>query len=242
MSDPLVEIAAVVKDYGGSRALRLNALRLDRGDRLTLSGFEAGAAETLIHLITGAALPDEGDVRIAGTSTRSIATDTAWLSSLDRFGLVTERAVLIEKLTVADNLALPLTLSIDPIPDSVRPQVEQLAGEVDLPRDRLTAVVERLTPVERARLHLARAIATAPAVLLFEHGTAALDAAAASSLGATLRRVADARGLAWIAFTDDERFAKAAGGRRLRLDVRSGKLVEEGLLKRLFRSHVIVSL
>jgi len=234
VSDPLVEMASIVKNYGGSRPLRLNALRIDRGDRLTLSGFDAGAAETLIHMITGAALADEGEVRIAGASTRSIATDAAWLSSLDRFGLVTERAVLIEKLTVADNLALPLTLSIDPIPDSVRPQVEQLAAEVDLPLDRLTAVVEGLTPADRARLHLARAIATNPEVLLFEHGTAALDAPAAMSLGATLKRVADARELAWIIFTDDERFAKAAGGKRLRLDVQSGKLVEDGLLKRLF--------
>ena len=93
MSFPLVEITSLVKDYGGPQPLRLNLLRLDRGERYTLAGFDAGAAETLIHLITGAALPDEGDVRIAGTSTRAIATDTAWLSSLDRFGLVTERAV-----------------------------------------------------------------------------------------------------------------------------------------------------
>ena len=234
MNAPLIEIASVVKAYGGPQPLRLSEFRLDRGDRVTLTGFDAGAAETLIHLITGAALPDEGDVRIEGTSTRGIATDTAWLSSLDRFGLVTERAVLIEKLTVADNLALPLTLSIDPVPDSVRPQVEQLARNVELPLDRLTVVVEKLTPAERARLHLARAIATNPAVLLFEHGTTALDGAAAASLGATLKRIADARGLAWIVFSEDERFARAAGGKRLRLDSASGKLLETGLLKRLF--------
>lgn len=235
MSFPLVEIAAVVKSYGGPQPLRLNVLRLDRGDRYTLAGFDAGAAETLIHLITGAALPDEGDVRIAGTSTRDIATDTEWLSSLDRFGLVTERAVLIDKLTLADNLALPLTLAIDPIPDSIRPHVEQLATDVGLTRDRLAAVVETLAPAERARLHLARAIATSPAVLLFEHSTSALDAAASASLGVTLRQVADARGLGWIVFTEDERFARAAGGKRLRLDAAAGKLLEMGLLKRLFK-------
>jgi ABC-type lipoprotein export system ATPase subunit len=234
MSFPLVEITSVVKSYGGTQPLRMDVLRLNRGERLTLAGFDAGAAETLIHLITGAALPDEGDVKIAGTSTRGITTDTAWLSSLDRFGLVTERAVLIEKLTLADNLALPLTLSIDPIPESIRPQVEQIATDVDLPRDRLTALVETLTPAERARLHLARAIATNPAVLLFEHSTRALDAAASAALGATLKQVADARGLAWIVFTDDERFARAAGGKRRRLDVGTGKLVEASLLRRLF--------
>jgi ABC-type lipoprotein export system ATPase subunit len=234
MSAPLVQIAAIVKSYGGPRPLRVVALEIDRGERVTLAGFDAGAAETLVHLITGAALPDEGDVRIAGTSTRDITTDTDWLSTLDRFGLVTERAVLIGKLTLADNLALPLTLSIDPIPDSVRPQIEQLAREVELPPARLPAIVETLTPDERARLHLARALATNPAVLLFEHSTAALDAASAAALGVTLRRLADARGLGWMVLTDDERFARAAGGKRLRLDAGTGKLVEPTLLKRLF--------
>ena len=175
-------------------------------------------------------------MRVAGTSTRGIATDTAWLSSLDRFGLVTERAVLIEKLTLADNLALPLTLLIDPIPDSIRPQVEQLATDVELPLARLTAIVNTLEPAERVRLHLARAIATNPAVLLFEHPTASLNSAATASLGVTLKRVADARGLAWILFTDDDRFARAAGGQRLRLEPVSGKLLEAGRSRRVFRS------
>jgi ABC-type polar amino acid transport system ATPase subunit len=71
-------------------------------------------------------------------------------------------------------------------------------------------------------------------VLLFEHSTRALDAAASAALGATLKQVADARGLAWIVFTDDERFARAAGGKRRRLDVGTGKLVEASLLRRLF--------
>ena len=233
MSRWLVEIASVVKDYAGGQPLRVTALRVDRGDRLTLAGFDAGAAETLIHLITGAALPDEGDVRIAGASTREIATDTAWLSSLDRFGLVTARAVLLDTLTLADNLALPLTVSIDPVPDEVRPRIEELADAVGLGRDRLPAPVQSLSPVERVRLHLARALASDPALLLLEHATAGLDAASSASIGATLRQVADARRLGWIALSDDDAFARAAGGKRLRLES-SGALREAGWWRGVF--------
>jgi ABC-type lipoprotein export system ATPase subunit len=224
MSHPLIEITSVVKDYGGGQPLRVAALRVDRGDRYTLRGFDTAAAEALIHLITGAALPDEGDVRIAGVSTREITTDTAWLDSLDRFGLVTERAVLLERLTVADNLALPMTLSIDPIPDRVRPKIERLADEVGLARERLGDATETLSPAERVRLHLARAIASDPALLLFEHPTAGLDAEAAAAIGATLPRLADARRLGWLIVTGDGRFARAAGGRHLRLHAKTGEL------------------
>jgi len=231
MSPPLVELVSVVKEYAGSQPLRVRTLRVDRGDRYTLTGLGAGAAETLMHLITGAALPDDGDVRIAGVSTRDITTDTSWLASLDRFGLVTHRAVLLERLTLADNLALPLTLSIDPIPDSLRPRVEKLADEVGLARDRLSARAETLTPVERVRLHIARAIAGDPALLLFEHTTAALDPDAASSLGITLRRLADARGLGWIVTSDDARFVRAAGGKKGAL-LPTGELREPGFWRK----------
>lgn len=219
MSDhPLVEIHAVVKAHAGPRPLRVQSLRVGAGERYTLTGFDAAASETLVHLITGAALPDEGDVRVAGTSTRDIATDTAWLESLDRFGLVTERAVLLEKLTIADNLALPITLAIDPIPESVRPEVERLAGEVGLGPDRIGVGVDTLSPADRARLHLGRAIAADPSLLLIEYPTAKLDAPTVTALGETIARVAIGRDLAWILVTEDERFAKAAGGTRLRLD------------------------
>jgi hypothetical protein len=38
MSFPLVEIASVVKNYGGTQPLRVDVLRLDRGERFTLAG------------------------------------------------------------------------------------------------------------------------------------------------------------------------------------------------------------
>lgn len=234
MSDqPLVEIEAVVKAHSGPRPLRVQRLRVEAGERYTLTGFDAVLAETLVHLITGAALPDEGDVRVAGTSTRDISTDTAWLESLDQFGLVTERAVLLEKLTIADNLALPITLAIDPIPESVRPEVERLADEVGLGRDRAGVGVDALSAADRARLHLGRAIAADPSLLLVEYPTAPLDARTVAALGETIARVAAARGLAWIVLTDDERFASALGGTRLALRS-SGELAPPGWWRRTF--------
>ncbi len=110
---------------------------MGRSDRLALSGFDAAPPRLFVHLVTGAALPDEGDVSVDGHNTRDIATDTEWLASLDRFGIVTERAVLIDALPIAANLALPLTLAIDPMPEDVRASVEALAARVGLRAERL---------------------------------------------------------------------------------------------------------
>jgi len=185
-------------------------------------------------------LPESGEVRVAGRSTRDIPSDTDWLASLDRFGLVTARAVLLDQLTARANLALPLTLSIDPIPAPVRTEVDLLGEDVGLGADRLDARASDLTPGERVRLHLARALALRPRILLLEHPTVDVtEAAEAEALGAMVGRLAAARGFGWVALTDDQRFARSSRARLLRLDAATGRLSPlagsgRGLLARLF--------
>jgi ABC-type lipoprotein export system ATPase subunit len=224
-SAPILDVTNLAKHYAGPQPLRVAHLTVRAGDRLTLSGLDAGAAEMFMHLVTGAAVPDEGAVIVGGRDTRAIATDTEWLSSLDRFGIVTDRAVLLDKMSIAANLALPLTVAIDPLADSVRAQVEGLAREVGIAPDRLDQQAASLSADERVRIHLARALAPGPRLLLLEHPTARLaDAAASADLGKALRRAADSRGIGWIALTEDRAFARAAGAPRLRLDPATGQL------------------
>jgi ABC-type methionine transport system ATPase subunit len=218
----LIDITGVRKHYGGLRPLRINALQLQPSERVTLRGLDAQAAEMLSLLITGAAVADEGTIVVAGRDTRDIATDTEWLVSLDLFGLVTSRAVLLDTLTLEANLALPFTLSIDPIPEEVRRAVAALADEVGLGRERLSASVHSLSAADRVRVHLARALAVSPQVLIVEHVTAALEPADATSLGQTLVNIADDRNLAWIAISEDEAFVQALGGTVLALEPGSG--------------------
>lgn len=220
----LIDVTGVRKHYGGLRPLRLNAWHLAPGERVTLRGLDAQAAEMLSLLLTGAALPDEGTITIAGRATREISTDVDWLASLDVFGLVTTRAVLLETLTIEANLALPFTLSLDPLPEDVRRAVADLADEVGLGRERLAAGVQSLTRAERVRVHLARALAPTPQVLILEHPTATLTPDDALAFGAHLAGIADDRGLAWLAITEDEAFAAGLGSPVLRLDAATGAL------------------
>jgi predicted ABC-type transport system involved in lysophospholipase L1 biosynthesis ATPase subunit len=224
---PLIELIGVRKNYAGLRPLRLERLIVGSRDRLALTGFDREAAEAFVHLVTGASLPDEGDVRIDGKDTREIATDTEWLASLDRFGIVTDRAVLVDKLPIASNLALPLTLTIDPMTAETRQQVERLANDAGLPVSRLDAAASTLTPDERVRVHLARSLAMNPSLLILEHPTGKLeDRAHSRAFGATLQAVAEKRAIGWIALTADEAFVRASGGASLRLNAATGELVE----------------
>lgn len=221
-SVPIIHIAGLRKQFGGLRPLRINALSVSAGERVTLHGLDAEAAEMLMLLVTGASVPDEGVVRIAGRDTRDIRTDTEWLASLDLFGMVTGRAALMDSVTLDANMALPFTLSIDPIPPDVRQAVEALATEVGLSAELLPVPVQTLGDAQRARVHLARALAMNPQMLLLEHPTARLDPDEAAAFGRDLSRIGERRALAWLALSEDEAFAGEAGGQRRWLAPASG--------------------
>ena len=223
--EPIIHMAALSKAYQALRPLRVAALSISRRDRIVLSGFDEMAAEMFVYLVTGAALPDEGHVRVGGRDTRDIATGTEWLSSLDRFGIVTHRAVLLEGLSVAANLALPLTLSIDPMADDVRARVTRDAIEAGLALERLDGPVGALSADDRLRVHLVRAAAVGPELIMLEHPTRQLDQAAQSAaFGETLQALSASRGFGWVAISEDEAFARASGGTRLRLDPATGRI------------------
>ena len=222
---PAIEIAGVTKSYAALRPLRIASLAVAAGERVALSGIDAGGAELLVNLVTGASLPDEGEVRVFGRPTADIPDGDEWLASLDRFGIISERGVLLEGSTVIQNLALPLTLEIDPVPEEARQKVMALGIECDIPYDWLAQPVATVPPAVRASVHLARALALGPAVLLLEHPTAAMPEEERAAFGVVVARVCDARALTALAITFDMTFARSAAHRTLTLQPATGQLV-----------------
>ena len=128
MTTPLLDIQGLVKDYQALRPLRIQSLTLSPGDVLAVKGLDAVAAETLVHLVTGATLPDRGDIALFGQNTRAITDGEAWLRSLDGVGMVTSRSIVVEMFSVLQNIALSFTLEVDPIAPEVLPQARALAA------------------------------------------------------------------------------------------------------------------
>src|SRR5947209_4601064 len=129
-------------------------------------------AEVFVNLVTGATLPDNGEVRIFGRPTAAVSDSADWLALVDRFGIVSARAVLLGGLSVIQNLSMPFTLEIEPPPDDVCVRAARLATEVGLAERSWHRPVSELGPTDLARVRLARALAHEPAVLLLEHASA----------------------------------------------------------------------
>lgn len=221
----LVALHGVRKDYHGLRPLRIERLELRAAETVALLGFDRAAAEVLVNLITGATLPDDGEVEVFGASTRGIPDSDAWFRLLDRIGVLSERVVLLDELTVEQNLALPITLEVEAPTADVRARVEQLGAEIGLPTDLLRQPMAKAGPATRARVRLGKALALEPRVLLAEHPNAALPPADAARFAADLSSIAARRRLAMLVLTADAAFGAAACRQLLSLQPATGALV-----------------
>ena len=224
----LLEMRNLTRAYQGLRPLRVRELQVAPGTVLHLTGFDAEAAEMFVHLLTGAALPDEGDVRLFGTNTRDITDAEGWLRSLDALGLVSHRAVLVDMLSVRQNMAMPLTLQIDPMSAEVRAQVDALAREAGVAESVLDRPLGTIDPETHVRVRLARALAQSPALIVAEHPTVGVPREVVARLARDVAAVARRRQAALVTLTADPDWAGHAGGDVLTLSAKTGELVAGG--------------
>ena len=221
----VLEMRGVSKQYSGLRPLRVAELTVGGGERVSIGGLDAGAGELLVNLVTGASVPDAGEIRVFGQRTADIPHGDAWLELLERFGIVSPRAVLLEGSTLQQNLAIPFTLEIDPVPPPIAAQVESLAAESGIETGRFLDMRAGELPADvRVLAHLARALALNPDFIVVEHPTADVAPASRQSLARALVRACDSRRVAVLVLTNDEVFAKAVAPRNLKLDGATGVL------------------
>jgi ABC-type sulfate/molybdate transport systems ATPase subunit len=115
------------------------------------------------------------------------------------------------------------------VPPDIAARVVELArwcGILDLTggEDGLQRLTGEAAPAIRARIHLARAIALRPALLVLEHAGAELAADERLALADRIAEVVDAAGFAALVITKDDDFAKRAAHRALRLEAATGAL------------------
>jgi putative ABC transport system ATP-binding protein len=228
----LIEVRDAIKDFRGLRPLRLQHLDLHEGESIALLGFDQAMAEVLVNLLTGAILPDSGTISVFGQLTNAIPDVESWVRTLDQFGLISERAVMLDQLTAEQNLAMPLSLHIETMPSDVRERVRGLADEVGMSTAELTSPVSALDALGRQRLRLGRALALDPRVLLAEHPNAPLSEPNTRLFADVFRQVVANRRIASLVLTANGGFAGTISSQVLTLQAATGALKRASALRR----------
>lgn len=234
-ADLALSLRSVSKDYRGLRPLRIASLDLREGQTAALLGLDQAMAEVLVKLIMGASLPDSGEVVVFGQPTTAIEDGDAWLDGLDRFGLLGDRAILVDQLTAEQTIAMPISFDVDEESGDVRRTVRRLADEVGLNLDVLPQPIAALSPADRVRVRFGRALALAPRLLLAEHPTASLSPVDTSAFAADFSRVVRNRRVTTLVMTADSRFATAVATDVLTLQPATGVLTAASGWRRWFK-------
>lgn len=233
-SDVLVEIHGVTKEYHGLRPLRVSNLTLHEGQSVALLGFDKAMAEVLVNLITAATVPDAGAVSVFGQPTTAIDSADAWVQTLDRIGLISDRALLVDRFTAEQNLVMPLSLEIENMSPTLRAHARDLAQEVNLPAAELVLATGALRSSSQMRIRLGRALALKPSLMLAEHPNALTSVDDRLRFAEDYARVVAARELASLVITADHSFANAIADEVLTLEAATGLVTSSSRWRRWF--------
>ena len=194
-----MEARGLRKAYGATRVLAGVDVQLHAGLLHAVTGPSGSGKTTLLHLLAGLEVPDGGSVTVDGVDLTSL--DRAGRAELRRakIAYVGQQAGLVPHLSALENVELTLALRGQ---EEGRFAALEALDSVGL-HERAGQRVGRLSQGERARVAIARAIASRPAVLLADEPTSRLDGANAISVAILLARLARSTGAAIVCATHD---------------------------------------
>ncbi|NDW32558.1 ATP-binding cassette domain-containing protein [Salipiger sp. PrR007] len=168
----MIELDNVAYSYGGGELLSGLTLRLAPGSFHFLTGPSGAGKTTLLKLCYGALVPTAGHARLFGEDVRRMDRDAIALSRR-RIGVVHQDCQFLDHLSVAENVALPLTVAGEAGSDLEQNLIELMTW-VGL-KSRADALPPELSGGERQRAALARAVIMSPEVILADEPTGNVD-------------------------------------------------------------------
>jgi branched-chain amino acid transport system ATP-binding protein len=189
VSPPLLAVRGLCKYYGGLRAVDDVDLRLAAGEILGVIGPNGAGKTTLFGMIAGSIPPTAGEVYLAGGKLSGKPAHQAVAAGVVRTHQIVRP---FAALTVEENTAVAALHGCRRAGGRVHQRAEEALGFVGL-SDRSASLPASLTLSGRKRLELARALATAPRVLLLDEVIAGVSPTEAMALAALIRRIRDER-------------------------------------------------
>ncbi len=194
---PLLEMRGITKRFAGVVADDGVDFDVRAGEIHTLFGENGAGKSTLMRVLYGFHHPDAGEIRLQGSPV-SIASPADAIRH--GIGMIHQHFMLVNTLSVADNVALGLRSSRGPLtdPGRVSERIRQLSETYHLQVDP-QALIWQLSVGERQRVEIVKALYRNATLLILDEPTAVLTPQEVDDLFAVLRRMAeDGKGLVFI--------------------------------------------
>lgn len=228
MAAPLLRLVDIHKQYetpGAPAVPVLHGISLDihEGEFVCLMGQSGSGKSTLMNILGCLDTPTAGDYFLGGQLVSGLSLDALAEIRNKKLGFVFQGFNLLKRMSVLDNVALPLIYG-----GIARSEARRLAQE----KLRLTGLGDfsdrlpnQLSGGQQQRVAIARALVMNPPVLLADEPTGNLDTATSNEIMSLIQRLNKEQGITVILVTHEPDIAEF-GSRLVRL--KDGRVVFDG--------------
>ena len=218
----MIELQQVTKRYGEVLAVDGVSLTVREGELLILLGDSGSGKTTTLKTVNRLIEPSSGKILLDGENVGGVAPHVL----RRRIGYVFQKVGLFPHLTVAENIGItPSLLGWDR--SRIRERVDELLEMVELDPDLMRErSPSELSGGQQQRVGVARALATAPRLMLLDEPFGALDPLTRDRVQQSFLRIRRVTGLTAIFVTHDMVEALILGDRIAVM--REGRLVQVG--------------
>ena len=196
MSKHLIDLKNITKTYDDTDVLKDINLYIRDGEFLTLLGPSGCGKTTMLRLIAGFTLPDNGQILVDGKDISGVPPYRRQVNT------VFQKYALFPHLNVFDNIAFGLKIQKLP-KDEIESRVNEMMELVNL-AGYGSRYIDQLSGGQQQRVAIARALVNRPRVLLLDEPLGALDLKLRKGMQIELKRMQQKLGITFIYVTHDQ--------------------------------------
>lgn len=207
LTSAIVHVRDLTKVYSNTRnkivSRALNGMDLDvyQKDFISIMGPSGSGKTTLLNILAGLERPTSGVVWLQGENVAALKPDELALFRRRNLGFVFQDFNLLDTLTLAENVALPLSLD-NQRSASIQQRVSEIMHVLGI-ADQMSHYPYEVSGGQQQRAAVARALIRQPRLLLADEPTGNLDSASARSLMETFQQLNGRRQATILMVTHD---------------------------------------
>jgi phospholipid/cholesterol/gamma-HCH transport system ATP-binding protein len=222
----IIEVQGLSAAYGEDVILSEVSFEVNRGEILVIAGGSGSGKSTLLRHMIGLSTPSSGRVTIDGTDITA-ASDKELRRVRRGIGMLFQSSALLGSMTLAENVALPLTEFTD-LPESIVDTMVRIklamvgldGYDGHFPRE--------LSGGMKKRAGIARAMALDPHVLFLDEPFAGLDPITSAELGLLVKTINRGMGTTMVIVSHELESIFDIAGRIVMLDKGKRGIIAEG--------------